>query len=107
MNFLKTLDKFKTIILAIVAIVSATIGSLSYFAKAGDLIALQQDYYQSKTYNRLNYLDQRITDLEIKYDCRNESCQNKMPIDLYKEYREKQMEKSYIEKNILKPEDIR
>jgi cbb3-type cytochrome oxidase cytochrome c subunit len=107
MSIKDTIIESKNLLIAISTIVAISLGAISYFAKAADLQNLQQDYYQNKMYQRLNYLDQRIGDLEIKYNCYSDSCKSKMPSDLYREYREKQIEKGYIEKNTLKPQDIK
>lgn len=101
------LEDSKNIILAISFIIASFVGMISYFAKAADLKTLQQDYYQNKVYNRLNYLDQRMTDLELKFNCFGDDCKTKMPLELYRDYKEKQTEKQFIEKSIIKPEDIK
>jgi hypothetical protein len=93
----------KSVIAAIVIIVTATIGAISYFAKASDLNDLKQDYYQNKAYNRMMYLDNRINDLEARYRCYREECRDIMPQDLYREYLEKLKEREYTEKILSAP----
>lgn len=102
MKFLDLLNKSKSIIVAISTIIIISFSAVSYFAKASDLESLQKDYFQNKLYQRLNLLDQRITDLEIRYNCFKEECRENMPVELYREYLNKLKERSKIEKQWIK-----
>ena len=93
---------FKNILIAIIAFISIIVSFFAIFAKASDLRIVENDLYEHKIYQRLDYLDRRITDLEISYKCANEACVNKMQSELYREYQKKKSEKNRIENKILK-----
>lgn len=101
-NFWDKIKEFRNVIVFITTIVTATGGFTAYFATAEDLQRHVQEFYDYRDYQRLDYLDRRIAQLEDRHDCFNEGCRSNMPISVWEEYREKRVEKLRLEKVLVK-----
>lgn len=93
--------EFKNAIIAVVIIVTITLSATAYFVKASDFREFKNEFYDYKSYQRLEYLDRRIAQFESSYNCFRDLCRSKMPTLLWEEYQNKISEKSRLEKTLL------
>lgn len=79
MKLIEQLKEFRSLILAVITIVTLTLGSVSYFATAE---ALNSHIRNQELKELVNVTIQ----YELNYKCYRESCRNKMAPELYIQY---------------------
>jgi len=100
--------KFKNAIIAIIFISTITLSATAYFVKASDFKKFKNEFYDYKAYQRLEYLDRRILQLEMTYNCIATKCMPpKMSIPMYETYDETLKERLRLQEklNLNKQED--
>lgn len=100
----KMMDKikeFKAVITFVIFIITLTVTIPTYFVLASDFKAFKKETYDYRDYQRLEYIDKNISDLQITYKCYHDECAPPaMPGLLYDEYRKKIIEKSILEEKL-------
>lgn len=110
-NIIKKLKNWKSILIFIGVIVTMTLSFNTYFAKSAELTkhkeksALElkkhkQEFDDYKEYQRLEYLDKRLAQLEERHNCYEDNCRKKMPLSVWEEYTKKRTERKRLEKKL-------
>ena len=116
-TFSKIVEKAKglKILLALAtAIVIGIVSFTAYFAKSSELevtnIIVAQNYQEFsdyKEYQRLEYLDKRLFQLEERYACYEDGCRNEMPLSVWEEYIKKRTEKKRLENKLYPKQEVK
>lgn len=98
---IEKIKEFQNIIGFMVLIITLTLSSTAYFVTAAEFEAFKKETYDYRDYQRLNYIDKNISELQIAYKCVYDECiPPAMPTLLYDEYRKKIIEKSILEEKL-------
>lgn len=95
------MKEFKNIIGFVIFIVTLTVTIPTYFVLASEFEAFKKETYDYRDYQRLQYLDNYITELQIKYNCfQNECMPPKMSAGLWTEFNKNILKRNRLESKL-------